>query len=516
MPSAVHARRAGLLLHPSSLPGGHGIGDLGEAAFALLHWMQRADVTLWQFLPLGPTDHDGSPYTSRSALAGNLLLVDLRALVREGLLSPDELEGAPANGRRVDHAAVRAWKLPRVLRAASRLAEAADHPEYAALQAFATRERGWLDDVALFEAIAQAEGGAPWTAWPTALRDRRPAALKKVRASAAYRAQVAAQYLFERQWKALRAAASAAGVLLVGDAPIYVAHDSADVWAHRGLFELGPDLEPLAVAGVPPDAFSEEGQLWGNPLYDWAAHAAEDFAWWRRRMARLTTLCDIVRVDHFRGLQAYWRVPADAEDARGGAWCPGPGGALLQALRDAGADAILAEDLGTIDDDVLELRDRFGLPGMAVLQFAWDGDPGNAYLPHNHREAMAVYTGTHDNDTTLGWWVGASELVRHRVRVYFGIDGHDLVWDLCRAALASVARWAVLPVQDVIVLGSDARMNAPGLAKGNWAFRLLPGELGPQHAERLSALARTYGRRVATVDADDAGHVDDADVERRA
>lgn len=487
-------RRAGLLLHPTSLPGGHGIGDLGAAVPALLRWLRAAGLSMWQVLPLGPVDEGGSPYTSRSALGGNLLLIDLAALVVDGLLDAEALQGAPANGRQVDYPAVAAFKLPRVLAAAGRLAADPLHPLADALAAFAAAEAEWVDDVALFEAIASAQGGAPWTQWPAAFRDRDPAALQQVRASDAYLSQVAAQFLFQRQWQALRAQASAHGVLLVGDAPIYVAHDAADVWAHRELFELDAALQPAAVAGVPPDAFAEEGQLWGNPLYDWPAHAAEGFAWWKARMRRLTALCDIVRVDHFRGLAAYWRVPADAEDARGGRWAEGPGDALLQALADAGADAILAEDLGTIDDDVLGLRDRHGLPGMAVLQFAWDGDPDNAYLPHNHGEAMAVYTGTHDNETTLGWWIGAPEVVRHRVRVYFGIDGHDAVWDLIRAALASVARWTILPAQDVLALGPAARMNAPGQTVGNWSFRLLPGELGSHHAERLWGLCATYGR----------------------
>ena len=486
-------RRAGLLLHPSSLPGGHGVGDLGAEAYALLNWLHAAGMTIWQILPLGPVDAGGSPYTSRSALAGNLALVDLRGLVVAGLLSTTDLRAAPANNRAVDWPLVSGWKSARVLQAADALLQERNHPFYEPMRAWIEAERGWLDDVACYEALRAAHGDVPWTHWPASARDRDPDVLAALREQHAWWRQAAAQYLFARQWAALRVAAGQLGIGLVGDAPIYVAHDSADVWAHRALFQLDAAGDPLAVAGVPPDAFSDLGQLWGNPLYDWPAHQAQDFDWWRRRMRRLAAVVDAVRIDHFRGLAAYWAVPRDADDARAGRWCPGPGAALLQAIAWEGLE-LWAEDLGIIDDDVVALRDGAELPGMAILQFAWDGDPDNAYLPHHQLRRQVVYTGTHDNDTTLGWWQSGGDVQRHRVRVYFGIDGHDPVWSMIRAALASVANVAVIPVQDVLALPTAARMNTPGLVQGNWAFRLLPGELGVGHAERMRRLCELYGR----------------------
>ncbi len=497
-PSTSHRRtagqrRAGLLLHPTSLPGGHGVGDLGAEAFTLLQWLSAAGLWVWQVLPLGPVDAGGSPYTSRSALAGNLALVDLRQLVVAGLLDAAAVQGGPSNGRRVDWPQVLAFKVPRVLQAAANLVGDSHHPFQDQLHAFERNEAAWLDDFALYEALRAANGDQPWWRWPAAARDRDPETLQAARDSEGFRIQVAAQFLFQKQWMALRAAAESMEIALVGDAPIYVAHDSADVWAQRPLFQLDGDGHCTAIAGVPPDAFSEVGQLWGNPLYDWPQHEAEGFSWWKMRMRRLATLVHAVRIDHFRGLAAYWKVPADAEDARGGHWQQGPGAPLLQALASVGIE-LWAEDLGVIDDDVIALRDGAGLPGMAIMQFAWDGDPDNAYLPYQHVRHQVAYTGTHDNDTVLGWWASCNEFERHRARIYFGVDAHDLAWDFIRACLASVANCAVLPVQDVLALGSEARMNAPGETKGNWAFRLLPAELGRHHAERLRGLCGTFGR----------------------
>ncbi len=496
---AQNVRTAGLLLHPTSLPGGHGIGDLGDSARSLLRWMQSAGLSEWQVLPLGPADAGGSPYTSCAAMGGNLLLIDLAGLVEVDLLTATDLAPSstvplPPSGRAVDFAAVAAFKLPRIYRAAERLVATREHPWHAEFTRFCRDEAGWLDDVAAFLALGQRHDGAAWPLWPPGERDRAPAAMAAVRASADWSRHAAVQFLFEQQWRALRRDAAAAGVAIIGDAPIYVAHDSADVWAHRALFDLDRAGAPCAVAGVPPDAYAALGQLWGNPLYDWPAHQREGFAWWKRRVARLASLCDVVRIDHFRGLLAYWSVPADAVDASGGQWCDGPGDALLTAICATPGLSIVAEDLGTIDDDVRALRDRHGLPGMAVLQFAWDGDPTNAYLPHQHSARLAVYTGTHDNDTTVGWWRSMPEVIRHRVRVYLGVDGRDIEWDFIRVALASVAERAVVPVQDVLGLGSEARMNLPGQARGNWAFRLLPGELQGAHADRLRALNGCFGR----------------------
>ncbi len=490
---SARQRRAGLLLHPTSLPGGHGVGDLGAEAYSLLQWLSSAGLSVWQVLPVGPVDAGGSPYTSRSALAGNLALVDLRQLVVAGLLDAAAVQGSPSNGRRVDWPQVLAFKVPCVLRAAAALVADSHHPFQDELLEFERGESAWLDDFALYETLRAANGDEPWWRWPAVARDRDPEALQTARVSEGYRIQVAAQYLFQRQWMALRAAAESLEIALAGDAPIYVAHDSADVWAQRHLFQLDADGHCTAIAGVPPDAFSEVGQLWGNPLYDWPQHEAEGFAWWQMRMRRLATLVHAVRIDHFRGLAAYWKVPADAEDARLGRWDAGPGAPLLRALAAVGIE-LWAEDLGVIDDGVIALRDGADLPGMAILQFAWDGDPDNPYLPYHHVRHQVAYTGTHDNDTVLGWWATCSELERHRARVYFGIDGHDLAWDLIRACLQSVADCAMVPVQDVLALGSEARMNAPGKTNGNWAFRLLPAELGRHHAERLRGLCATFGR----------------------
>ncbi len=497
-------RQAGLLLHPTSLPGGHGIGDLGGEATRLLDWMARAHVSLWQVLPLGPVGADGSPYSSWSAYAGNPLLVDLHGLVADGLLDASDLPArSPAPSSRVDFAACIAQKLPLVSRAAERLLAATDHALQPALAAFRAGNP-WVEDVALFATVRRQQpvdprtgSPAPWWSWPAPVRDRDPTALAALRAASRrdIDRHVAVEFLVERQWQALRERAHARGIQIFGDMPIYVGGDSADVWAGRGRFQLDPSGAPTAVAGVPPDAFSADGQLWGNPLYDWDAHANEGFSWWIARMRRAFAQCDVVRVDHFRAFAAYWSVAADAESARGGRWRPGPGATLFSAVTDAlGAVDIVAEDLGTIDADVRRLMATAGLPGMEVLQFAFDGDRHNGYLPHHHRRASVVYVGTHDNDTALGWWRAAGEDVRHRVRTYLGVDGHDIVWDLIRLALSSVASRAVVTAQDVLALDGAARMNVPGLARGNWGWRLGERQLQDHHADRLRSLVETYGR----------------------
>ncbi len=494
------ARQAGLLLHPTCLPGGHGIGDVGGEATRLLDWMARAGLGLWQLLPLGPVGPDGSPYSPWSALSGNPLLIDLHALVVEGLLERSDLSGAP-NRDRVDYVAALAFKGPRLWKAAGALCDASDHRLQPAFQAF-QRDNPWAAEAAHFAAEQVDRRGAPWWTWPVAIRDRHSRALatSRQRHGERIRRGVAVEFLFDHQWRDLRRRAAERGVQLFGDVPIYVGGDSVDTWAGPDRFALGDDRMPTEVSGVPPDAFSATGQRWGNPLYDWAAHEREGFAWWTLRLQRALALCDLVRIDHFRAFSAYWAIPTSAEDARAGAWRPGPGQALFDALGAAlGPLPVVAEDLGTIDADVRALMASAQLPGMEVLQFAFDGDPHNGYLPHNHRRRAVAYIGTHDNNTALGWWREAGDQVRHRVRTYFGVDGHDIVWDLIRAALASTADRAVITAQDVLALGAEARMNTPGLTVDNWNWRLRPGALDTRRADRVRTLVGIYGRLEARV-----------------
>jgi len=491
-------RSSGLLLHPTALPGPRACGDLGDGADAFVEFLAEAGQALWQVLPLGPTGFGDSPYQCFSAFAGNPLLVSPERLHRDGLLSADELSRLPRRqGAHADfgaaHAAARA--IARAL--AARLESHRLHESFAAFCA----STSWLADLALFMALRDVHGGASWREWPAALRRREPAALAEARRSLArtIRAYEVMEWAFDAQWQALRAHAHARGVALMGDAPIFVAHDSADVWARPELFELDQDGRPTGVAGVPPDYFSATGQLWGNPLYRWEAHAADHFTWWGDRLAAVLRLVDRARLDHFIGFVRYWAVPPDAPDARGGRWEPGPGEALFHALaKRFGALPLVAEDLGETDEEVAELRDALGLPGMAVLQFAFDGDRDNPFLPRNHVANQVVYTGTHDNDTTCGWWANLGDEERAAVRAGLGAGSGDgsghIVWDLIAAGMASAADTFVTPVQDVLALGSEARFNTPGRASGNWTWRLADGELTGAHAGRLRALASAHGR----------------------
>jgi 4-alpha-glucanotransferase len=497
-------RAAGVLLHPTCLPSPHGIGDLGEAAYAFVDWLHAAGAKVWQVLPLGPTGGGDSPYASPASLAGNPWLVDLQQLVRSGLLQPSEVMPPPFAAGRIDMAAMIAFKRDRLHRAADRLLGQPHSPQYAQLHAFRTRHP-WVLDAALFQALREQRDYRPWWTWEAPLRDRDRTALQAERE--ALRTEVdryiVLQHWFDQQWRALRSHAARKGVALIGDVPIYVDADSADTWCHRRLFQLDATGAPLAVAGVPPDYFSELGQLWGNPLYDWKAMARDGYRWWAARLQRALELTDRVRIDHFRGFSAYWAVPAGATDARGGAWHKGPGVALFRALQRhlaaGSADGkqplpLIAEDLGVIDDEVVALRRSAGLPGMLVLQFAWGGDAANPFLPHNHVRDAVVYSGTHDNDTTLGWWQ-SSPAVREHVSAYLGKPMlADVSWSFIQLALQSVADLAIVPVQDILGLGSAARMNTPGLAEHNWTWRLQPGQLTVDHARRFAAWVRLYGR----------------------
>jgi 4-alpha-glucanotransferase len=491
-------RASGILLHPTSLPGPHGSGDLGAAAHHFVDWLAAAGQRLWQVLPLGGIGAGHSPYMSASAFAGNVLLIDLADLAAQGWLSDEELI-APASfePRRVVFDAVVPWRMERLARAAARFAAGASADDAARHAAFCAAAARWLDDYALFMALDEAHGGVPWCDWPAALARREKGALEQARARLAGRIAFwkFCQWRFAEQWTRLRSHAHARDVRLFGDAPIFIAWQSADVWTHPELFELGAAGRPTVVAGVPPDYFSATGQRWGNPLYRWRAHAADGHAWWIARVRHLFEWLDVLRIDHFRGFAAHWEIAADEPTAIHGRWVDGPGAALFEAIERAlGEKPIVAEDLGLITPDVDALRRRFALPGMRVLQFAFADDGRNRYLPHQHERDSVVYVGTHDNDTARGWWASATEAERQHARDYLATDAREIEWDLMRAASASVANTAILTLQDVLGLGSEARMNTPALGAGCWAWRFEWTQVAPWHAERLAAMARLYGR----------------------
>lgn len=488
-------RSAGILLHPTSLPGRFGIGDFGPEAERFLEWAQSAGQRLWQVLPLHPAPH-GSPYGASSAFAGNPLLISLDRLCEEGFLSQPALEDAPGLLRdRVDFTAARegkerflraSWEesrvTPRVIEELERFRGA---PEQAA----------WLPDWSLFAAMKQ-KWSQGWISWPEELRRRRPDALAAARRELESEIgfQEYAQFLFFRQWARVKAAANGRGIAILGDMPIYVVHDSADVWARQDLFLLDASGRPELVAGVPPDAFSETGQLWGYPLYRWDEMERDGFSWWVARLRQALRLADAVRIDHFRGFAAGWSVPAEAVSAIGGHWIPAPGFKLFEAVRRALGDVpLVAEDLGVITDDVRQLLSALGIPGMKVLQFGFSEDDSE-HLPHRHVPNAVVYTGTHDNDTAHGWFASLSEDERGRALDYLGSDGSAIEWDMIRVAYESVANTAIVPLQDVFGLESEARMNTPAVAEGNWLWRASAADFTPERAQRLRRLASLTGR----------------------
>jgi len=491
-------RASGVLLHPTSLPGPHGSGDLGSDARHFVDWLAAGGQRLWQILPLGGIGPGNSPYMSTSAFAGNVLLIDLGELSRQGWLSEADLAPTPGlDARRVDFPAVVPFRMERLARAAAQFGVEASAAQRDAYAEFVAEQRSWLDDHALFMALCEANGGRDWCHWSPALAARQPAALAAARAEHAERIHFwqFCQWAFFRQWLSLKAYANERGVEIVGDVPIFIAHQSAEVWAHQNLFELGPDGRPTVVAGVPPDYFSATGQRWGNPLYRWSEHASDGYAWWVERVRRIFELVDVVRIDHFRGFSGCWEIPASAATAVEGRWVPGPGEALFNAIAKAlGPLPIIAEDLGVITPDVDALRRKFGFPGMRVLQFAFAGDATDRFLPHNHEPDTVVYPGTHDNDTVAGWWTTASDHERHFARGYLATDGHDMSWTMIRAAMASVGDTAVHPMQDVLALPSECRMNFPGQGEGWWSWRFQWSQVHPWHAGRLAELVRLYGR----------------------
>ncbi len=487
-------RSAGVLLHPTSLPGPDGIGDLGPQAYRWIDWLAATGCTLWQVLPLGPTGYGDSPYQCFSAFAGNPLLVSPELLLQDGLLTTDDLGGRPEfPADRVDFGPVIQWKLQLLDRAYERyLADSALLRTQ--FETFQAQEFYWLSDFALFMSIKESQDGVGWEHWPLPLRLRDPQALAEARHSAALQRHAFRQFLFFKQWTALREYAHAKGLRIVGDIPIFVAFDSAEAWSHPELFYLDEERLPTIVAGVPPDYFSPTGQLWGNPLYRWEAHAQSGYAWWIARMRATLQQVDIIRLDHFRGFAGYWAVPYGNPTAEIGEWQPGPGKHFLTALQQALGDLpIIAEDLGLITPDVIELRDSFDLPGMRIFQFGF-GSPQDPFLPHNYVRNCAAYTGTHDNDTVLGWYKTAPKSEQALARKYLNTPARNLPWSMIRSLWMSVASTVVAPLQDLLSLGTEARMNFPGKLGGNWTWRVLDDQLTDGLQAKILEFNTIYNR----------------------
>jgi 4-alpha-glucanotransferase len=503
-------RASGVLLHPTSLPGPYGIGDLGPAAYAFADALAAAKQTYWQVLPLGPTGYGDSPYQCFSAFAGNTNLISPELLRRDGWLTDNDLASVPEfPAGRVDFGAVIEYKNRLLQKAAARYRAGRGEGVAVAFDEFCHRTQGWLSDYALFRALKETHGGTSWTEWKPELVKRDATALNRAREALEeeIEAHQLYQFFFFQQWQELKEHCHAYGLRIVGDAPIFVAHDSADVWAAPTQFKLNPDGSPQVVAGVPPDYFSKTGQLWGNPIYDWERMRADGFRWWIHRMRWAFETYDLVRLDHFRGFEAAWEVPSGEETAVNGSWVTVPGEALLQALSQAlGEPPIIAEDLGVITPEVEALRDRFGFPGMRVLQFAFGSDAANPHLPHNYVHNSVAYTSTHDNDTTVGWFEEGKQaaetdgVVRDDIKYalrYLDTLGIEINWDFVRAVWASVADTAIAPLQDLLGLGREGRMNLPASESGNWNWRFQEGELTDDVLERLTDLTECYGRTVA-------------------
>lgn len=492
-------RKSGILLHPTSLPGRYGVGSLNAAAYQWVDFLESTCQSLWQVLPLGPTGYGDSPYQSFSSFAGNPYLISLETLVQDGLLEQSTLDQAPHfPDHYVDYGALYHWKLPLLRNVADNFqwrATAAQKEDFAQ---FCAEESDWLDDFALFMALKDAHNGQPWNQWQLSLRGREPAALQA--ASKEHAATIHGhkinQWLFYRHWQWLKGYANERDIQIIGDIPIFVAMDSADAWTNPDEFFLDDAYQPTVVAGVPPDYFSATGQLWGNPLYRWEKMKANGYQWWLRRINAALRLYDVVRIDHFRGFAAYWEVPADEKTAINGEWVKGPAHDFFEVVkRELGELPIIAEDLGEITADVIALRDDFNLPGMKILQFAFSTDASDKFLPHNYTRNFVVYSGTHDNDTSVGWYQqSATEHERDHFRRYMSTDGSDAAWSMLVAAWRSVATMALVPLQDLLSLGGEARMNLPGRAAGNWGWRYVPEQLSDFVRSRLHDTTLLYGR----------------------
>jgi 4-alpha-glucanotransferase len=493
-------RSSGVLAHITSLPGSHGSGDLGTGAYHFVDWLHAAGQTLWQVLPLGGTGPGHSPYMSHSAFAGNVLLVDLQELQDRGWLSPQQLEKFSSHSpHHIDFGEVVSYRMSRLHLASRGFAASASPQEQADFAAFCKGNAAWLDDYALFMALSEHHPNSSWCEWEPGLAQRQPKALAKAAQSHGARLFFwnFCQWCFSCQWLRLRAYANSKCVQIIGDLPIFIAHQSVEVWVRPDLFELNAQGRCNVVAGVPPDGFSPTGQLWGNPLYRWSNHAAENYQWWIKRMRHVFEWVDIVRVDHFRGFDAYWEVAQGEATAINGRWVKAPGDALFAAITKAlGPLPIIAEDLGVITPSVEQLRSEHGFPGMRILQFAWnDASTGDSvHLPHHHKPDSVVYTGSHDNDTTVGWWQYTEEPIKHHLRSYLASDGFDIAWVMIRTACASVADMAIYPMQDILRLGGEHRMNLPGSTQGNWDWRFEWSQVKAEHATQLRHLCAIYDR----------------------
>ncbi len=486
--SPFEDRRSGVLLHPTSLPGPWCSGDLSHNAYRFIEFLAAGGQSIWQMMPLGLTHADGSPYQSLSTHAGNPLLISLDWLVDKGWLEASVWEHSEDNNH---------WRLKTLERGCKHALTTIDQATADDFARFVRGQSYWLEDYARFVVLKELENGASWVDWPDKLRRCEPQAV--IAALQSHQEQLELrkfeQYIFFRQWRELRKFAHQHGVYLFGDLPIFVACDSADVWAHRELFTVDENGSGSVVAGVPPDAFSDEGQLWGNPLYDWKVHQDTDFGWWCDRLRTHFSLFDMIRIDHFRGLEACWEVPATSSTAKDGQWVKAPGAELLQKIQhEFEGMPLVAEDLGIITAQVDQLRKNYSLPGMKVLQFAFDGDDGNHHLPHNHSQDMVVYTGTHDNDTTASWYFNADESSKSQVLGYLECGDHDMPWPILRCAMMSSAQTAIFPMQDIMALGEGNRMNLPGTIDGNWSWRFDWSQVDDGLADRLRELTARYSR----------------------
>lgn len=493
-------RKSGILLHPTSFPSQFGIGDLGSYAYQFIDYLHACGQTLWQILPLGHTGYANSPYQAFSAFAGQPLVISPEILHKQGLLSDFDIAQIPEwEPVRVDYDRVIPYKYGLLKTAYERFIASDHHGLKEAYEAFCKQEEAWLFDYALFMSVREAHNGITWTSWDPSIAFPTPESKKewadKLGDQVGFYQFV--QFIYNQQWQDLKAYANERNIQIIGDIPIFVAFDSADVWAHKDLFFLDSKGFPTQVAGVPPDYFSATGQLWGNPLYNWEVHKAENYAWWINRIKYALNDVDILRIDHFRGFESYWSVPYGSETAMSGSWVKGPGKELFYALEAAlGAPLpIIAEDLGVITKEVEDLRDHFDFPGMKILQFAFENHrEDNYFLPHHYVQNCVCYTGTHDNDTTVGWYLKASPESQDKVRRYMNTDGMDIAWDFIRTCLSSAANMAIIPLQDVLSFDSWARMNTPGVAMDNWHFRYTPNMLSEGISKRLLSLTTLFGR----------------------
>lgn len=505
---AVHAldtssRKSGLLVHPTSFPGPYGIGDLGHAAYRFIDFLEKSGQKIWQVLPIGPTGYGDSPYQAFSSFAGQPLIISPDLLIEMGLLLPSELDMQEWNPEMIDYGPAIEYKISLFKKAFAHFDSTESKQIKSDYRKFCVQQKDWLTDYALFMAVKDHHGGVMWTEWKKEIAFPTEAIIKKwtKKLSKQVKYYKFLQFIFFKQWFDLKEYANSKDIQIIGDIPIFVAFDSSDVWANKELFFLDKKGRPTVVAGVPPDYFSETGQLWGNPLYDWPVHKKQGYDWWIKRIHNNLKIVDVLRIDHFRGFEAYWAVPYGEETAIEGKWCKGPEGDLFVAMEAAlGKDLpIIAEDLGVITPAVEKLRDDFHFPGMKILQFAFESIEENPFLPHNYVPHSVCYSGTHDNDTSLGWYTKAKPESQDKVRRYFRVDGSDVSWDFIRACFGSVSETAVVPLQDVLGFDSWARMNTPGIAAGNWQWRYLDHMLTDELANGLSYITNLYGRGASSL-----------------